>query len=81
MKIFMGADGPCGALLTTDTETTPGTTGPRIYLNCKNIDSALQRVVSGRGRIMSLKKPFGPHGFVGSFQDLDGNVIGLHQRA
>lgn len=79
MRVFMGAEGPCGAL--NSGAGKPGATGPTLYLNCDDIDAAIGRVAAAGGKVISKKSPIGPYGFMGQLQDLDGNVVALHTQA
>ena len=78
MHVFMGAEGPTGALVAADATDVPGSAGPRVYLNCADIPAALARAAEAGGRIVSEETAIGPYGFIGRFTDLDGNVVALH---
>ncbi len=78
MRVFMTAEGPSGALVAAGDGMQPGANGPRVYLNCPDIDAALGRVASAGGKVVSERTPIGPHGFIGSLEDPDGNLVALH---
>lgn len=74
MHVFMGEQGPAGALI----EGATSQDGVRVYLDCADIDAALQRAAAAGGRIHEAKTSIGPFGFVGSMVDTEGNVVALH---
>ncbi len=78
MTVFMADDGPAGALLPAEPGSEPGSSGPRLYLNCPDMDSAIGRVAAAGGKVLSEKTAIGPHGFIATFSDPDGNVVALH---
>ena len=78
MRVFLGENGANGALLPKEPGCEPGSSGPRLYLNCPDINAAIGRVEAAGGGVVSEKTAIGPHGFVATFADLDGNLISLH---
>lgn len=78
MHVFMGENGANGALLPAEPGCQPGTAGPRIYLNCPDINAAIGRVEAAGGSVVAEKTAIGPHGFIATFADLDGNWVSLH---
>lgn len=79
MQVFMGAEGPAGALLSVDTPPAPG--GVMVYLGCDDIDAALARAEQAGGAIDTPRSSIGPFGFIGRFKDTEGNVVALHSPA
>ena len=76
MHVFMGDEGPAGALTTTD--STPAKAGVLVYLGSDDIDAALERAAAAGGRIDQAKTSIGPFGFIGRFEDTEGNLVALH---
>ncbi len=79
MAVFMGAEGPAGAL--TDTGSPSADAGVLVYLGCDDIDAALQRAEQAGGTIAMPKSSIGPFGFIGRFTDTEGNLLALHTPA
>ena len=44
----------------------------------KDIDATLPRVAKHGGKVLGPKKSIGQHGFVGHFEDSEGNRVALH---
>ena len=76
MNVFMGSDGPAGALLPVDEPPVSG--GVTIYLGVEDIDAALSRAEQAGGQIELARTSIGPHGFIGRFTDTEGNSVALH---
>ncbi|MEM7100934.1 MAG: VOC family protein [Pseudomonadota bacterium] len=76
MNVFMGPEGPAGALLPVD--EAPASGGVTIYLGCDDIDAALIRAEQAGGQIEQVRTSIGPHGFIGRFTDTEGNSVALH---
>ncbi len=75
-----GGDGAAvsGALVASP-DLRPGAAGALIYLNAPDgVEACLRRVEAGGGTIVAPTTAIGPHGWIGIFKDLDGNLIGLH---
>ena len=79
MHVFMGADGPAGALASD--ELTPSEQGVLVYLGCDDIPAALSRAEQAGGAIVQPKTSIGPHGWIGRFTDTEGNAVALHTPA
>ena len=79
MSVFPGAEGPVGAL-TTD-EGSPAQAGVLVYLDCDDIPAALDRVAAAGGEVLMTKTSIGPFGFIGKFNDSEGNTVALHSQA
>jgi len=60
----------------------PGPGGTLVYLDVEgDLDGVLQRIPSAGGRVVRDRMAIPPHGFIGIFQDSEGNVVGLHSMA
>ncbi|WP_207759253.1 VOC family protein [Sandarakinorhabdus cyanobacteriorum] len=78
MAMFDGPDGPEGALVKGDVYV-PGKAGPILYFRVEDVDAVLARAVAAGGRVLYPKKDIGPAGWVGEFEDSEGNRIALIQ--
>jgi predicted enzyme related to lactoylglutathione lyase len=78
MAMFVGPDGPEGALVKGDVYV-PGKTGPILYFRVADVDVVLARAVTAGGRVLYAKKDIGPNGWVAEFEDSEGNRIALLQ--
>lgn len=79
MALFPAADHRAGALMQADSYQ-PAYQGPLIYLGVDDIDDTLTRVAQSSGRVINPRMSIGERGFVGHFEDCEGNRIGLHSR-
>lgn len=80
MAIFPGDPdkGVCGALTQMD-GCNPGAGGTMVYLNVEgDLDGVLSRIPGAGGTVIRDRMDIAPHGFIGIFQDPEGNVVGLH---
>ena len=77
MNVFPADDGPAGALIGADV-TPVAEGGVRVYLHSDDIDSAMERIAAAGGEVLMGKTPIGPHGFIGTFKDTEGNTVALH---
>ena len=60
-------------------EMKPGDRGTIIYLNVEGeLDAVLGRISEAGGAVLKGRTDIAPHGFIGIFQDSEGNVVGLH---
>ncbi|MBI40367.1 MAG: glyoxalase [Leptospiraceae bacterium] len=71
-----GKPGSTGTLVQAQTYE-PSYSGTLVYLSVDDIDATLQRVEEKGGKILNQKTSIGDHGFVGHFEDCEGNRIGL----
>ncbi|MHC4227314.1 MAG: amidohydrolase family protein [Planctomycetota bacterium] len=71
-----GATGAAGALMKGEA-FQPSQQGVQIYFTALDIDAALERVQERGGKVVFPKTRIGPFGFVASFEDSEGNRIGL----
>ena len=77
LKVFMGAEGPSGALMSGE-GYTPGSDGALIYLGCEDINAVLGRVATAGGEVLQEHLSIGEYGAIGLFTDSEGNRIALH---
>jgi len=57
---------------------TPSREGALVYFSVDDIEATLAKVVQGGGKILLPKMSIGEYGFVGQFEDSEGNRIALH---
>ncbi|MEO9801597.1 MAG: VOC family protein [Reichenbachiella sp.] len=74
------SDGATGTLLKGDTYV-PSHEGTLVYLSVLDIDATLEKINSHGGKTMRPKMSIGEHGFIGVFEDCEGNRVALHSRA
>jgi hypothetical protein len=72
--------GSTGTLIKGDSYT-PSHAGTMVYFSVDDIDAALKRVAAGGGKILNAKTSIGEYGFVGHFEDTEGNRVALHSRS
>ncbi|MBU43790.1 MAG: glyoxalase [Spirochaetaceae bacterium] len=72
-----GAYGCAGTLVQAQTYE-PSYSGTMIYLGVDDIDAVLKRVSEAGGKVLNEKSQIGEHGYVGHFEDCEGNRVGLH---
>lgn len=71
-----------GGSLTKMKEMKPGAGGTIIYLNVEgDLDGVLSRIPAAGGTVLKGRTDIPPHGFIGIFEDSEGNVVGLHSMA
>lgn len=78
MALFPGEGQPGGALVKGDVYV-PGKAGPILYFRVEDIDAVLARAVKAGGRVLYPRKDIGANGWVGEFEDSEGNRIALSQ--
>jgi predicted enzyme related to lactoylglutathione lyase len=69
--------GASGALLKAE-GYSPSDNGTLVYLSVDDIEGTLKNVERNSGKILQEKMNIGEHGFIGIFQDSEGNRIGIH---
>jgi len=69
--------GSGGALIATD-GYTPSHQGSMVYFSVADIDATLARVTEAGGQTLVPKMSIGEFGFIGQFEDSEGNRVGLH---
>jgi predicted enzyme related to lactoylglutathione lyase len=52
--------------------------GTLVYFSVDDIESVLNKVNKNGGKTLEGKMAIGEHGFIGIFQDSEGNRVGLH---
>lgn len=72
-----GAAGSSGALIQQE-DYVPSHEGSLVYLSVDDVAAALDRVRSAGGKVITEKMSIGEYGFVGHFEDSEGNRVGLH---
>ena len=75
-----GAPNGTGALVQHPTMYKPSHDGALVYFSVRDIEAVLARVEDAGGRIFQHRKDIGDFGFVGFFEDSEGNRVGLHSR-
>lgn len=74
-----GGIGGVGGAITKMEGCKPGPGGTLVYLNVEgDLDGVLERVPKAGGKVIKDRLAIPPHGFIGIFEDLEGNVVGLH---
>lgn len=68
-----------GGALSKMESCKPGPGGTMVYLNVEgDLDGVLSRIPAAGGKVIRERMPIPPHGFIGIFEDTEGNVVGLH---
>jgi predicted enzyme related to lactoylglutathione lyase len=57
---------------------TPSYHGTVVYFSTPDIEATLKKVVQNGATVVQNKKSIGEYGFIGFFEDSEGNRIGLH---
>jgi uncharacterized protein len=73
------APGATGALVQA-ASYNPAREGVLIYFSVEDIDATLKKVAEKGGSLLQPKTGIGEYGFIGYFQDSEGNRLGLHSR-
>jgi len=68
-----------GALVESE-KVSPHGNNTVIYFASEDCVTEEKRVAQAGGKVIRPKMPIGEFGFISLFQDLDGNLIGLHSR-
>ena len=69
--------GATGTLIQAESYT-PQNNGTLVYLSVDDIETALKKVTEKGGKILNEKFSIGEFGFVGHFEDCEGNRVALH---
>ena len=78
MAMFPAENGVGGALMHGE-GCEPSYSGSTVYLNGGNdLSTILTRVAAAGGKVLMDKYSIGEDGFVGVFEDSEGNRVGLH---
>lgn len=68
-----------GGALTKNEQCGPATGGTVVYLNVEgDLDGVLSRIPGAGGKVIRERMAIPPHGFIGIFEDSEGNSVGLH---
>lgn len=57
---------------------SPSNKGTLVYFNVADIEAVLDRVRRSGGKVIREKRNIGEYGFIGIFEDTEGNRLGLH---
>jgi len=71
------APGSTGSLVQADAYK-PSYEGTLVYFSVEDIDGTLTKVEKNGGKILNKKMSIGEYGFVGHFEDTEGNRVALH---
>ena len=71
------AFGASGTLVKAESYV-PSHSGTMVYFWTEDIDGTLARVEKNGGKIIRSKMSIGEYGFVGHFEDCEGNRVALH---
>lgn len=69
--------GATGTLMEAESYV-PSYSGPLVYFSVTDIPEILDNVRKNGGKVLTEKMSIGEFGFVGHFEDCEGNRIGLH---
>ena len=56
----------------------PSKTGIVVYFSVEDIEGTLKKVAKAGGKVITPKMAIGQYGFIGHFEDTEGNRVGLH---
>jgi len=79
MAWFPMKNGGCGSLVKNEA-CNPSHTGTLVYVTTTDIDTTHKRVTEQGGKVLRSKAGIGEHGFVGHFEDSEGNRVAMHNR-
>jgi len=75
-----GASGAMGSLMKYESYV-PSHEGTLVYFSCEDLKNELGRIVSAGGKILQEKTQISPeNGFMGLFEDTEGNRVALHSQ-
>jgi predicted enzyme related to lactoylglutathione lyase len=74
-----GEYGTTGSLVQNEAYL-PSHAGTLVYFTVADIDAALKRVTGKGGKLLRAKTSIGEYGFVGHFEDSEGNRVAVHSR-
>lgn len=74
------ASGSTGTLILAETYV-PSHEGTMVYFSVKDIEATLGRVAQHGGKVLNPKMSIGEFGFVGHFEDSEGNRVALHSES
>lgn len=73
----MNAPGATGTLVKANSYV-PSHEGSMVYFSVEDIEATLERVTKHGGKVLNPKMSIGEYGFVGHFEDCEGNRVALH---
>lgn len=68
----------CSGSLVQEKDFLPSSQGVLIYFSVPDIESVLKKIEINGGKCLENKKSIGQYGFIGVFQDTEGNTVALH---
>ena len=74
------ATGATGSLVQGE-NYTPSHHGSMVYFSVDDIEATLEKIEQAGGRILNNKTSIGQFGYVGHFEDSEGNRVALHSEA
>jgi uncharacterized protein len=75
----MGRDQPGAAGTLVQAEGyVPSRTGTVVYFSVPDIEAALKRAAEKGGSVLMAKNSIGEYGFIGQFEDREGNRVAVH---
>lgn len=79
LAMFPAGDEQTGGALVEGAGYIPSKEGSIVYLNAdERMDDILARVTEAGGNVILNKMSIGEFGFVGRFEDSEGNTVALH---
>ena len=71
--------GAGGSLVEAGDNYTPSHEGTLVYFSCEDLDHELSRVKKAGGKVLQSKTEISPeYGYMGLFEDTEGNRVALH---
>ncbi len=80
--LLMTTDEACvsGALIADPKRLPQRGSGTVVYLDARDgVSRCLSRALEAGAKLVQPETPIGPHGTIALIEDLDGNLIGLHE--
>ena len=68
----------CTGTLVQSEAYNPSYDGSMVYFSVEDVAPALEKVKENGGKVVNEKMSIGEYGFVGHFEDIAGNRVGLH---
>jgi predicted enzyme related to lactoylglutathione lyase len=79
IALFSSDEGAIGGALAEGKGYVPGQSGALVYLNGgEDLNVILNKVEGAGGKVLMPKTSIGKWGFIGMFEDSEGNRVGLH---
>lgn len=73
------SNGAGGSLVESSNYYTPSHEGTLVYFSCEDLDNELTRAEEAGGTILQAKTEISPeYGYMGLFEDSEGNRVALH---